>query len=188
MNITLRKASALQREIKAWIANNPKVAKIEINEYDLEPAQTLEKSNQKYFAAIQQEADLLNLYYAIRSQVANLNVASGISQLLNELELNKQLLHIYNNVATTMPHMTLNEINLRLEKIRGLEKESRRYSESEISTSCISEENILDAKKQAKELRSKIRDINDQLLTLNTSSTIALDEKYIPLLSEIGLL
>lgn len=49
MNITLRKASALQREIKAWIANNPKIAKIEINEYDLEPGQTLEKSNQKYF-------------------------------------------------------------------------------------------------------------------------------------------
>lgn len=188
MNITLRRASALQREIKAWIANNPKISKVEINEYDADPAQTLEKFNQKYFLALKQEADLLNLYYAIRSKVASLNVTSGISQLLNELELNKQLLQLHTNMATATAHMTVTEINLRIEKIRSMDAENRRYADREVITTCFTEENIENAKKYGKQLRTKIREINDSLLTLNTTSTIALEEEYIPLLSEVGLL
>jgi uncharacterized protein YdcH (DUF465 family) len=190
MNITLRKASALQNSINEAIRNIKITTTIEINEFQ-DPVATLQTANTTLFENDARRQKLLLALYNIRGLVGTANASSGIDLKLATAAFVDKRISQLEDFSSLSPLLEETVLVGKLEKIKNRKEESRAslYGRDDtVSTSVVSQEQINMAKAEIQNLKKQKQKINDEILELNIKTEIPLSDDVNELLKTEGLL
>lgn len=180
MEITLRKANALQSEIRKAISSSGVQDTLSITEFTQDVAGVLENSMDAFAADVVRKVALNTALFNIRKSVAQANAKSGISDILADVQTVDAVMAVYSGVATKAVAKTLDEITARVEKIKTAPADARssiygdRYNN--VDTSVVEQGTVDLAKTKVKELKRQKQTLQDKLLTLNVNTTITISE------------
>jgi hypothetical protein len=189
MNISLRKASALQNSINDAIKGIKIATSIDLNEFQ-DVAQELKNANDTLFNNDSRRQRLLLALYNIRGLVGSANAQSGIDlKLATAAFVDKRIGQLEGVVD---PVINLEVINGKLDKIRNDKSEtsrSRIYGFSDtVSTNVIGHEQLDAIGAEIKNLKKQKQKINDEVLELNIKTEIPLSEEVVATLQSEGLI
>jgi hypothetical protein len=179
--INLRKANAIQSEIRKAISSSDVSDTATITEYSKDIAGSLEKAMADYATDVTRKVALNTALFNIRKSVAQANATNGISDILADVELVDAKITVYSNVATKQVAKTLTEISNRIEKIKAVPPDASRaaaiYGDryNTVETSVVEQGTIDGAKQIVKQLKREKQALQDKLLTLNVNTTINID-------------
>ncbi len=191
MNITLRKANAVQNSINDAVKNIRVELTVEINEFQ-NVEDTLGKANNELIANDGRRQNLIMALYNIRALVGTANAASGIDTALAKAAFIDKRIGQLEQLANASEITSLEVIKGKLEKIRNDKSESARsriygYSDT-VSTSVLSKEQIAQAKTEILNLKKQKQKLNDEILELNIKTEIPLSDDTVATLTAEGLL
>lgn len=190
MNITLRKANAIQNAIQESIRGIKLNFSIEMNEF-LDVETELKKANSQLIANDARRQQLLMAMYNIRGLVSTANTASGIDlKLTTAAFVDKRIAQL--EEFTKVEEMTaLDVIKGKLDKIKSRPADARSsiygYNDT-ITTSVVSKEQIEQAKSEIKNLKKQKQKLNDEILELNIKTEIPLSDEVVKTLQAEGLI
>jgi len=189
--INLRKANAIQSEIRKVIAFKNVSDTVNITEYTVSIVDTLEKAIEQYGNDVARKVALNIALFNIRKSVAQANAKVGISDILADIELIDAKMAVYSNIATKEVAKSFDEIRARVEKLKTTAtSESRIYGDryNTVETSVVEQGTIDGAKQIVKQLKREKQALQDKLLTLNVNTTINIDSVDEMLLKVEGIL
>jgi hypothetical protein len=191
MEITLRKANAVQNSINEAIRGIKITTNIEINEFQNVEAE-LKKANDELIANDSRRQKLLLSLYNIRGLVGTANAASGIDLALAKAAFIDKRIGQLQELADSQAITDLTVINGKLEKIRNDKTDTSRsriygYSDT-VSTSVVGQGQIIEAKDEIKNLKKQKQKLNDEVLELNIKTNIPLSDDVVATLTSEGLL
>lgn len=190
MNITLRKANAIQNSINDTVKEIKIETSIEINEFQ-DVALELKKANDQLFSDDTRRQKLTMALYNIRALVGTANAASGIDTALAKAAFIDKRIAQLEQLSSLKPFTNLEIIKGKIEKIKSLKDEGRSriygYGDS-ITTSVVSQEQINQAKAEILNLKKQKQKLNDEILELNIKTEIPLAEETVATLQVEGLL
>lgn len=190
MNITLRKANAIQNSILEAIKNIKIETKIEINEFQT-PEKALTEANELLFENDRRRQQLLVAYYNIRGLVGAANAQSGIDIALTKAAFMDKRISQLEELNTGEVQTDLTVIVGKLDKIRNRKEESRAslYGRDDtVSTSVFHKEQLDGIKAEILNLKKQKQKINDEVLELNIKSEIPLTDELINILQSESLI
>jgi len=190
MNISLRKASAVQAAINDAIKSIKIDVTVELNEFQNVEAE-LTKANSTLFANDARRQKLLLALYNIRALIGTANAQCGIdSKLATAAFVDKrvgQLEELGNAAVVT----DLAVINGKLEKIKNNKDSDRSriygYSDT-VSTSVVGQEQLDQIKAEIKNLKKQKQKLNDEILELNIKTEVPLSDDVVATLQAEGLI
>jgi len=190
MNLTLRKANAVQAGINDAIKSIKIEATLELNEFqDVQTA--LVKANETLFANDSRRQRLLLALYNIRGLVGTANAQSGVDMKLATAAFIDKRIGQLEELSKLTAVTDIAVINGKLEKIRNDKGEGARRSiygyGDTVSTTVVSQEQIDQVKAEIKNLKKQKQKINDEILELNIKTEIPLSEDVVKTLQEEGL-
>lgn len=192
MNINLRKANAIQSEIRKLIASKETLDALSITEYTGDIAGTMEIALVNFRTDVTRKVALNTALFNIRKNVAKANAAVGISETLTDIELIDATMAVYSAVATKQVAKSLSEINARVEKMKATatDASTRMYGDrfSNVETSVVEQSDIDFAKDSVKSLKRNKQTLQDKLLTLNVNTTINISDVDAMVLKIEGIL
>ena len=190
MNISLRKANALQNAINETIRSIEIKTTVDLNEFQ-DPVAELHRANAELFANDSRRQKLLIALYNIRGLVAVANANCGIDQELTTAAFLDKRVAQLEEIGRTSPVGELAVINGKLDKIRNRKEESRSslygYTDT-VSTGVISQEQQDQIKSEVKKLKKEKQKINDKVLELNIKTEVPLTDEIVETLTNEGLL
>jgi len=191
MNITLRKANAVQNSINDTIKGIKVDFTVELNEFqDVESAIT--KANAELVANDGRRQKLTMALYNIRALVGTANAASGINTALAKAAFIDKRIGQLEELAKATEITSLEVIKGKLEKIKNDKGETSRRSTygygDTVSTSVLSKEQIAQAKAEVLNLKKQKQQLNDEVLELNIKTEIPLSDDVVASLQAEGLL
>lgn len=191
MNISLRKANALQQSILDTIRGIDFGTTISINEFQ-DPETEINTAGTEVYKNLARITDLYSTLYMIRGRVGLANSESGISASLAAVAHLEKQIQVTSNLASSTKRVDLNIIKGKLDKIRnnngdqpGLSVYSR---QTEVITGIFTDEEIASFKAnilKAKKLKQKYQ---DAILELNIKTEITLDDDVVAILQKEDLL
>jgi hypothetical protein len=192
MNITLRKANALQTSIMDALKSVDVKTTVELNEFE-NAQNALSLANQALIEADMRRATLSKVFYDIRTLVSQANSTTGISDRLSECAyLDKrigQLGSLIGSEAQDSPAV----VNGKLDKIRNRKEEVSRhhmlYGNADIVTTGVLTQGQIDTYRDTqRDLKKQKQKINDEILELNVRTDITLSESTVAVLQKEGLI
>ena len=191
MNISLRKANAVQSSIVDAIKGISIETSLELNEFQDVVAE-LQKANDVLFANDSRRQRLLLSLYNIRGLVGAANAQSGVdTKLATAAFVDKRVAQL-DELAKLSPVTDLAVINGKLDKIRNSKDESARsriYGISDtVSTTVVSQEQIAQVKAENKNLKKQKQKLNDEILELNIKTEIPLSDEVVAILQAEDLI
>jgi uncharacterized protein YdcH (DUF465 family) len=188
MNISLRKASAIQNNITETIRDIEIKTTVDLNEFQ-DVAAELQTANNTLFINDSRRQRLLMALYNIRALVGTANAQSGIDMKLATAAFVDKRVAQLGELAANKPVMDLAVINGKLDKIRNRKEDARSiYGRDEtVSTSVISEDQLRQIKTEIQNLKKQKQKLNDEVLELNIKTEIPLSEDVVKTLTEEGL-
>lgn len=191
MNITLRKANAVQNSINETVKNIKVDLTVELNEFQ-NVEDTLSKVNNELIANDGRRQNLTMALYNIRALVGTANAASGIDTALAKAAFIDKRIGQLEQLAGAAEITSLEVIKGKLEKIKNDKGDNTRrsiygYSDT-VSTGILSAEQITQAKTEILNLKKQKQKLNDEILELNIKTEIPLSEDTVATLQAEGLL
>jgi uncharacterized protein YdcH (DUF465 family) len=190
MNITLRKANAIQNSIQESIRGINIETTIDINEFqDVEVE--LGKANALMIENDARRQKLLLALYNIRGLVGTANTASGIDTALAKAAFIDKRIAQLGELASSKPIQSLAVLKGKLDKIRNRKEEARAslYGRDDVvNTSVIDQTQIDQAKTEIKNLKKQKQKLNDEILELNIKTEIPLSDEVVETLTKEGLI
>lgn len=191
MKINLRKANAIQAEIRRAINGCNVESNVGVTEFTPNVEEVIREAGVKYQLANQRKIALTNALYNIRGHVANANAAAGVNILLTDIQRIEAVMSIHSVVTVQQVAKSIEEVNARVEKQKSLNGESRlsmleRYNT--VDTTVVTQADIENAKEAVKTLKRNRQELQDKLLTLNVTVTIDISPEDEQLLVEEGIL
>jgi hypothetical protein len=191
MNLTLRKANAVQAGINDAIKSIKIEATLELNEFQ-DVVTELKKANETLFTNDSRRQRLLLALYNIRGLVGSANAQSGIDlKLATAAFLDKRVAQL-DELAKLAVVTDIAVITGKLDKIRNDKGESTRrsiYGHSDtVSTTVVSQDQIDQIKAEIQNLKKQKQKINDEVLELNIRTEIPLSEDVVATLQAEGLI
>jgi len=189
MNITLRKANAIQNSIQETIRGIEIKTHVDINEFQ-DAVTELQTANNTLFANDARRQKLLLAFYNIRSLVGAANAQNGIDTKLATAAFIDKRVSQLDELAQVKPVTDLEVINGRLEKIRNRKEDARSiYGRDEsVNTSVIAVDQLKQIRDEIKNLKKQKQKINDEVLELNIKTEIPLSDDVVNTLQAEGLL
>lgn len=192
MEINLRKANAVQAEIRRALSAVQVNDKVTVNEYTVDTAAEVAKATAEFEAAIVRKAGLTNALFNIRRAVTSANATAGVNTILTDVERIDALITLEQSVAGQKVGMSLVELNARLEKFRNAPTQDARsaiYGDryNNVETSVVTEQAVVSAKQEVKNLRRQRQNLQDKLLALNINTNITLSVEDEAILREEGI-
>jgi len=190
MNITLRKANAVQNSLQDAIKAVQVTTDIEINEFQ-DPATEIKKAADNLFVSDGRRQKMLLSLYNIRGLVGTANANNGIDLALAKAAFIDKRISQLETIANSKPMTELTVIAGKLDKIRNRKEESRAslYGRDDtVSTSVLSQEQIDQAKTEIKNLKKQKQKLNDEILELNIKTEIPLSDEVVATLQAEGLI
>jgi polyhydroxyalkanoate synthesis regulator phasin len=191
MEINLRKANAIQAEIRKAISAVKLEASISVTEYTENISNAIVDATIAYQRANERKVALTKALYNIRNSVANANATVGINTLLGNVEALDQEMAIHSQIAVQSVAKPLSEVIARVEKLKTTPNtESRIYGDryNMVETSVVTQNEIDVAKARVKELKRARQALQDKLLSLNVNTLITITGADEALLQEEGIL
>jgi uncharacterized protein YdcH (DUF465 family) len=182
MEITLRKANALQSEIRKAISSSGVTDTVAVNEYTSDIAGGVEKAKADYAGDIMRKVALNHALFNIRKSVAQANATAGISDILADVQTIDAVMAVYSGVATKAVAKTIDEITARVEKMKAAPADTSARSAlygdhyNKVDTSVVDQSTIDMAKAKVKELKRQKQTLQDKLLTLNVNTSITISD------------
>ena len=190
MNISLRKANAIQTSISETIRGIKIKTEVSINEFQ-DAEVELKKANDELFANDARRQRLLLAFYNIRGLVGAANAQNGIDVNLTKAAFIDKRIAQLTELSGLQPYTSLEVVKGKIEKIKQSSTESRRaiygYDDS-VSTSVVSQEQIDQAKAEVLNLKKQKQKINDEVLEANIKTEIPLSEDVVKTLQAEGLI
>jgi hypothetical protein len=190
MNISLRKANAVQNGINEALKGIEIKTTVELNEFQDVVAE-LKKANDVLFTNDSRRQRLLLALYNIRGLVGAANASSGIDMKLATAAFIEKRIGQLETLSKLEAVTDLAVINGKLEKIRNDKSESTRRSiygfNDTVSTTVVSAEQIAQVKVEIQNLKKQKQKLNDEILELNIKTEIPLSDDVVKTLSEEGL-
>jgi hypothetical protein len=191
MNITLRKANAVQNSITETIKNIRVELAVELNEFQ-NVEDTISKANNELIVNDGRRQNLTMALYNIRALVGTANAASGIDTALAKAAFIDKRIGQLEQLANGTEITSLEVIKGKLEKIKNDKGDNTRrslygYSDT-VSTGILSKEQIAQAKTEILNLKKQKQKLNDEILELNIKTEIPLGDDTVATLTAEGLL
>jgi hypothetical protein len=191
MNITLRKANAVQNSITEAIKNIKIDLTVEINEFQ-SVEDVITKANSVLVENDGRRQKLTMALYNIRALVGTANSASGIDTALAKAAFIDKRIGQLEELAKATEITALDVIKGKLDKIRNDKSESTRsriygYSDT-VTTGVLGLEQIAQAKAEVLSLKKQKQKINDEVLELNIKTEIPLSEDVVAVLQAEDLI
>ena len=191
MNITLRKANAVQHSITEAIKNIKIDLTVEINEFQ-SVEDVITKANSTLVENDGRRQKLTMALYNIRALVGTANAASGIDTALAKAAFIDKRIGQLEELAKATEITALDVIKGKLDKIRNDKSESTRsriygYSDT-VTTGVLGLEQIAQAKAEVLSLKKQKQKINDEVLELNIKTEIPLTEDVVAVLQAEALI
>lgn len=183
MEINLRKANAIQAEIRRAIQQAEAKDSVSVTEFTENVAEFVDQATTDFQNEVTRKVALTAALYNIRKSVGQANATAGINDILASVQGIDAVMAIYSNVATKQAAKGLNEINARIEKLKTAPQDARSaiYGEryNNVETSVVTPEAIAQAKGMVKDLKRQRQNLQDKLLALNvnTQVTVAADDE-----------
>ena len=191
MNITLRKANAVQNSIQDTIKSIKVNLTVEINEFQ-SVEEALSKANNDLVEADGRRQRLTMALYNIRALVGTANAASGIATSLAKAAFIDKRIGQLEQLAGAGELTALDVIKGKLDKIKNDKGENSRRSiygyNDTVSTSVLSAEQIAQAKAEVLSLKKQKQKLNDEVLELNIKTEIPLSDETVATLQAENLL
>jgi hypothetical protein len=190
MNITLRKANAVQNSINEAIQAIKIETSVNLNEFQ-DPVETLQKANDTLFTNDARRQKLLLALYNIRGLVGTANASSGVDvNLAKAAFIDKRIKQLEElNRATVVGDIAV--LTGKLKKIKDRPADARTsvygYNDT-VESGVIAPEQANQIKDEIKNLKKQKQKINDEVLELNIKTEIPLSEDTVATLTAEGLL
>jgi hypothetical protein len=192
MEINLRKANAIQAEIRRAFSAVETKNTVTVTEFTQDVAAEVNGASIQYQLGLQRKEQLNTALYNIRRSVASANATAGINAILTDVQGIEALMSLYSNVATQTVAKPLEELTARLDKMRTAPSSERsmlygdRYSN--VEASVVTVEVVANAKAKVKELKRQRQALQDKLLTLNVNTLITITPEDLVVLQAEGIL
>jgi hypothetical protein len=191
--INLRKANAIQSEIRKAINSSGVQETLSITEYTQNVATEFEFAKDAFAVDVTRKVALNTALFNIRKSVAQANATVGISNILADVELIDATMTVYSTVASKQVAKTIEEINARIEKIKATPADSARASiygdrYSNVETSVVEQSTIDIAKQKVKQLKREKQTLQDKLLELNVNTLIEISDVDVMVLKVEGIM
>jgi hypothetical protein len=184
MNITLRKANAIQNAIQQLIKSINLKTNIDISEFQ-NPDQEIRIAKENFYKLDSRRNDLLEAFYHIRSLVGQENAISGISLNLSKIAYIDKRIGQLEQITNSQVETDISVIKGKLEKLKVSED---RYGRDCISTSIIGREVIESTLGAISLLKKEKLAMSDKVLELNIKTEISLSDSHVELLKLEGIL
>jgi hypothetical protein len=190
MNISLRKASAVQNSVQETIRQIEIKTSIELNEFQ-DIAVELKRANDTLFVNDSRRQRLLLALYNIRGLVGTANANSGIDlKLATAAFVDKRVAQL-EELSKLQPVTDLTVLTGKIEKIKSLKDEARSriygYGDT-VNTTVINTEQLDQIRAEIRNLKKQKQKLNDEILELNIKTEIPLSEDVVNTLTAEGLL
>jgi hypothetical protein len=190
MNITLRKAGAIQNTINEVIRNINIDISLNLNEFQ-DPVAELQRANDTLFANDARRQKLLLALYNIRGLVAVANASSGVDQNLTTAAFIDKRVAQLEQLARADVVGDLAVITGKLEKIKARPSDARTsvygYQDT-VTSGVVSREQVDSINTEIKNLKKQKQKINDEVLELNIKTEIPLTDEVVETLTKEGIL
>jgi hypothetical protein len=188
MNITLRKASALQNSINETLKGLEVTTTVTVDEFQDADSVIAAKWGEVNETVVR-KTSLLDVLYAIRKGVATANAAAGITELLADVAQLEKRIQLQSQLAGATVQLEPAVLDGRLNRLREQTGETRLYrSTSGVETGVFTQEEVSKAKAELADLKKRKQALQDQLLELNVGTTVSLSEKSVIVLQQEGLI
>jgi hypothetical protein len=186
MNITLRKASAIQTSINEVLKSLDFNTTISINEFqDVEGE--LQKASSKFYTNVTRRIDLLNALYEIRKAVSSANYKASVDTSLADIARLEKDIQFYGQHAINKVRETNAVITGKLDRIRNRKEDS--YIRHEEVNTCVFTEDDLNKFKGALAIAKKQKQkLQDDLLEVNVRTEITLSDSAAETLKKENIL
>lgn len=191
MQINLRKANAVQAEIKKAISGVKVEMNVSVDEFTPDYKSVVVAAQQSLVKAVARKRALTKALFEIRNQVGEANAKVGVNHVLTQVELIDADLSILTPLVNGTIGKEFAEIEARLEKAKASQADSIRasmYGINKVETSVVTPSLIEDAKLLVKSFKRDKQELQDKLLQLNVYTDITLSDEAVELLKEEGIL
>ena len=194
MQVNLRKANAIQSEIRKAINAVKTEVSVSVSEFTPDIEKAVTDAQTEFLNAVKRKEQLNAVLFEIRSAVGRANVQSGVSDLLAEVQNVDAKMTIFTTVSSATAAKTVDELKARVEKLKSTSSEQSArmavYGEryNNVETSVVSQSVLDKFKAEVKTLKRAKQDLQDKLLNLNVATTIALSANSVSVLKEEGIL
>jgi hypothetical protein len=192
MEINLRKANAIQAEIRKAISAVKMNSTVELNEFTADVVTAMDEASAAYGAGVTRKVALTTALYNIRNSVASVNAVAGINTLLGDIEALEQVMAIHSGVANLAVAKSYAEVTARIEKLKAAPQDARSslYGDSfrNVDTSVVRQSDIDVAKNKVKDLKRQRQAMQDKLLSLNVNTLISIKPDDEALLKDEGII
>lgn len=189
MNITLRKANALQNSIQDAIKAVKMDLTADFNEFQ-NPEAELPIINAQLFAADSKRSDLLMAMYTIRGLVGVANANAGIDAKLTQAAYIDKRIGQLEQMAQGPEATEMSIVKGKLDKIKNRKEESRAslYGRDDTVTTGVQSKGQIDSiKVMIRDLKKQKQKLNDEILELNVRTEIELNPLVHGVLQAEGL-
>ncbi len=184
MNITLRKANALQNSIQDHIKTVEVNTSVTLNEFQ-DPVKELACAREGVVANDTRRNKLTKALYAIRAKVGRANTESGVADLLTDAAYIDKRLGQLKGLTEGKVAEAEEVVAGKLQKLREAEAKSRIYGYGDtVDTGVLTPEQVESYKAEIRALKKEKQSINDKVLELNVRTEIVLDAETVALLQD----
>lgn len=187
MNITLRKANALQLSIQEAIRAIEVKGTVDLNQFQGDSV--LGQARDTAVTNDVRRANLTRVLYEIRAAVGEANVSSGVSRkLAHAAFIDKRVAQLQALVASENVQTDSAVIQGRLEELRNIKSDHRLYGyRDNVTTGVFTAADVDSFRGTIQALKREKQKLNDEVLELNVRTEIALSESIVQLLQQENL-
>lgn len=187
MNITLRKANALQNSINESLRHIDVKVKVSLNEFqDAEGVLAVSAADAK--RNIERRVALTNALYDIRKAVGEVNHTAGVDAKLTELARIEKQIQLYSAYVSAEVREAAVVIAGKLNKLLNTEAKSRIYGYNEtVDSSVFTADDIAGFKAVVANLKKQKQALQDAVLEANVRNEVVLGEAVVKTLQAEGL-
>jgi predicted nucleic acid-binding Zn-ribbon protein len=192
MEINLRKANALQNEVKSALGDLEVSSQVKVTEFET-PTEVIDAARARNEVARKKWLDLNSALFEIRKKIGAANVEGGISDALADISMIEGAMSMLrgqsHQAALQMDEKVLTG---RIEKLKTAPADNgmRGYGtkpDDSVTTGIFSQEEIEAYVAEIAKLKREKRDLQDSLLGLNVSTKITLSEGAVAALTAAGI-
>jgi hypothetical protein len=189
MNISLRKANALQNSINDAIKGIDLKGQVSLTEFHA-PIMEISKATSAFKTNLDRRDSLVKELYEIRKQVSAANSRVGVDDKLTEIAYLEKQIQNYTTLAGNEVREQEAVVLGKLDKIKNRKEDARSIYgyESTVSTSVFTEADIRGFKAFVTGAKKAKQKLQDEVLELNVRTEITLGEQAVQTLQSEGLL
>lgn len=193
MEITLRKAAALQLAIGEALKELPLDTALTVSIYDQDPEAKLAAKVSAWEGAMKRRAGLLDALYGIRVGMGAANQAIGVGDRLAELARLERDIQLYTQLSRNEPREAADILKAKTDRLRSREPApTGRFGGSElqetVQAGLFGQEEIDGFRSELRRLTRRRQTLKDELLELNASTRIGLDPAIVATLEKEELI